>query len=270
MVTLLTLLFFIARPQWVDSRSDINVKGVDIIITLDTSGSMQFFDDLQNRRQRINIAKQEATRFVKKRTNDPIGIVIFGADAISLCPLTLDKSILESIVRDIKLGIVNPQGTSLGTGLATAVNKLKHSKAKNKIIILLTDGQPTPATEKISIETALDLSRHFKIKVYTIAIGNKKGGYVRSAFGMIESIPDSVNEKLLERIAHETGGKFFRASSAKEMKDVYETINRLETTKLKTKLFSRYFEAFVSLIWVVLFLFFLELFLKIFVWRGIL
>jgi len=247
---LLGLIFLIARPQWVDARSQTNVEGVDIIITLDVSGSMQLFDDIKDRRQRINVAKQEAARFVKKRTNDPIGIVIFGADAISQCPLTLDKNILQKLIFNIKIGMINHNGTSIGTGIATAINKLKKSKAKSKIIILLTDGRPTPPTEKVTVETAIDLAKQFGVKIYAIAVGNR-------------------DERLLKKIAQQTKGKFFRANNPTEMKQIYDTINKLETTEYQTDIFSRYYEAFAIFIWPLLILLFAQFFLKLFVWRGL-
>jgi len=260
------LIFLIARPQWVDARSKTSVDGVDIIITLDVSGSMQLFDDLKDRRQRITVAKQEAANFVKKRTSDPIGIVIFGADAISQCPLTLDKNILQKLIYNIKIGTLNQNGTSLGTGIATAVNKLKKSKAKSKIIILLTDGRPTPPTETVSVETAISLAKQFGIKIYAIAVGNRAGGYGAGAFGIIQKQPDSVDEGLLKKIAQQTNGKFFRANNPQEMRQIYDTIDKLETTEYQTDVFSRYYEAFSLFVWPLLLLLFFQFFLKLFVW----
>ena len=261
------LIFLIARPQWVDSRSKTSVDGVDIIITLDISGSMQLFDDLKDRRQRVDVAKQEAARFVKKRINDPIGIVVFGADAISQCPLTLDKNILQKLIYQIKIGLLNPRGTALGTGIATAVNKLKKSKAKSKIIILLTDGRPE--ADKIPVETAINLAKQFGIKIYSIAVGNRSGGYGMGAFGMIQKHPDSIDERLLKKIALETNGKFFRANNPQEMKKIYDTIDKLETTEYQTDIFSRYYEAFSLFVWPLILLFFFISFLRLFVWRTL-
>jgi len=268
-LVLLGLIFLIARPQWVDSRSKIKVDGVDIMLTLDVSGSMRCFDSLSDQRQRITVAKEEAIKFVTKRPDDPIGIVIFGADAVSQCPLTLDKTILKKLIQNIKLGIINPNGTSLASGIATTVNKLKNSKAKSKIIILLTDGQPTPETDPIPIQTALDLAKEYKVRIYTIAIGNKNGGYITSAFGFVERVPDSVDEQLLKTIAQQTNGRFFRANRPNDMKRIYAVINKLEKTEYETNLFSQYYEAFASFIWIVLLLFALQLLLQLFWWRGI-
>ena len=265
---ILCLIFLVARPQWVDEKSNLNVEGIDIAISLDVSGSMQVFDDLQDRRQRIEVAKQEAIRFVEKRTNDPIGVVIFGRDALTLCPLTLDKKMLKEIIGSLKLGTIDPRGTFLGTGLATAVNRLKHSKAKSKIIILLTDGMPTPP-EKINPETAIELAKQFEIKVYTVGIGNEHGGYVQDGFFGIQQAGIKLNDALLKDIAEQTGGKYFKAGSPREMRTVYDTINKLEKTKIESNMFHNYYEAFLLFIWIIFLLLGIEFFLKLWLWRGI-
>lgn len=267
-LTIITLLtFFIMRPQWVDERSKVHIDGVDIIITLDVSNSMMVFDDEKDQRTRIDVAKSEAIRFIEKRHNDPIGVVIFGNEVLSRCPLTLDKSMLKEIVGTLELGIINPQGTWLGTGLATAVNRLKNSQAKSKIIILLTDGEPTP-NEKIKPDLAVQLAQKQGIKVYTIGIGNEDGGFINHPFGL-QRVQQSLNHTLLQSIADQTGGKFFKANNPTEMRNVYETIDALEKTKLETNIFSRYYEAFKHLLWIVVALFMLELVLRLFIWRGV-
>ena len=262
------LIFLIARPQWIDNRSQVQVDGIDIVLALDVSGSMRIFDDIKEKKSRIEVAKQEALRFIEKRVHDPIGIVIFGADAVSRCPLTLDKNMLKEIVSELKLGTIRFDGTALGTGLAISINRLRSSESKNKVIILLTDGRPE-GPDKVSPDKAVELAKKFGIKVYTIGIGHKKGGYVSGHFGFIERIPDSVDEGLLNRIAKETGGLFFRAGSSSEMRHVYDTIDSLERTKYETNLFSKYYEAFLRLIWILFFMLFLELILRCVVWRGI-
>jgi len=247
--------------------SIMQVEGIDIVLTLDVSGSMQIFDDLRDRRQRIQVAKDEAVRFIEKRIDDPIGVVIFARDSISRCPLTLDKNILRQVVGELELGYINPDGTSLGTGLATAVNRLRKSKAKSKIIILLTDGEPTP--EKVSPESAIDLAKQFGIKVYTIGIGNEKGGYIQHPFLGVHEVGISLNTQLLKKIANETGGMFFRASNPKQLREIYNKIDALEKTEYQTDIFHKFYEAFLSFIWVVLLLLGLELFLRLFIWRGV-
>lgn len=268
MATLVSLLLLIMRPQWVDERSKVNVEGVDIILAIDVSESMMLFDDMHDQRSRITVAKDEAIRFIEKRTDDPIGVVLFGREAVSRCPLTVDKQILKEIVGGIEIGIIDPRGTWLGTGLATAINRLKTSKAKSKIIILLTDGAPTPP-EKIEPELAMQLAQKFNIKVYTIGIGSKDGGYLNHPmYGMVRG-EANLNEDLLKTIAEKTGGQFFRANNPAQMKKIYDTIDNLERTKVQTNVFHRYYEAFLSFIWAVLLLFGLELMLKLFLWRGV-
>jgi Ca-activated chloride channel family protein len=261
------LAFLAARPQWADERSKINVDGIDIVIALDVSGSMEFFDDPQDRRMRIDVAKEEAIRFVEKRTNDPIGLVLFAKDAISRCPLTLDKHILKELIGGIKLGIIDPQATSLGTGLATAVNRLKKSKAKSKAIILLTDGQPSP--EKISPATAVELAKQYNIKVYTIGIGNESGGFMMHPIFGTQSAQTTIDEELLKSIATQTGGASFLARNQKEMRTIYNTIDKLETTELETNVFHTFYEAFEYFIWLLLGLFFFELLIRLTILRGL-
>jgi len=267
---LLGLIFLITRPQWVDERSKINVEGIDIILAIDVSESMVFFDDLRDRQPRIEVAKQEAIRFIEKRGNDPIGVVIFGKEALSCCPLTLDKNILKEIVGGLQLRMIDSSETWLGTGLATAVNRLKNSKAQSKIVILLTDGIPTQH-EKIDVQTAMELAKQFGIKVYTIGIGNEQGGFFTHPMlgGALQQMSSPINVELLKNIAAATGGKFFRAHNAQEMRDVYSTIDRLEKTEYETNLFHHYYEAFITFIWFVLALIGIELMLKLLLWRGV-
>ncbi len=267
-LSLLGLIFLIARPQWVDSSSKMNVEGIDIILTIDVSGSMRCFDDLKDRRERIQVAKDEAIRFIDKRSNDPIGIVIFAKDALSRCPLTLDKKILKDVVGELELGYINPEGTSLGTGLAVAINRLRKSKAKSKVIVLLTDGEPTP--EKIEPDTAIDLAKQYGVKIYTIGIGNERGSYFKHPyFGQIVQANTKLDSKLLNKIAKETGGQFFRANNPDELRRIYNRINSLETTEYETDIFHNYYEAFLNFIWILLLILGLEFLLKLYFWRGI-
>jgi Ca-activated chloride channel homolog len=245
------LLFLIARPQWVDSKSKVNIEGIDIILTLDVSGSMQSFDDLNDRRSRIEVLRTEATRFVDKRINDPIGIVIFAADVITLCPLTIDKKILKDTIANLQIGFINEKYTFLGTGLATAVSRLRSSKAKSKIIVLLTDGIPTIG-ERVDPKKAIELAKQFGIKVYTIGIGRQ-----------------DIDEDLLQEIAKTTGGRFFRAHNPAQMSDVYNQIDKLERTEQETNIFHNYYEIFTSLIWILLLLIGLEIVLRTVIWRGL-
>jgi Ca-activated chloride channel homolog len=266
---LLLLVFFVARPQWVDERSVVNVNGVDIIIALDVSGSMEAFDDLKDRRTRISVAKKEAIKFVDKRASDPIGLVLFGAEAISRCPLTLDKAVLKDIIGSIELGVVDHRATALGTGLAVAINRLKNSKARSRIVVLLTDGIPTSEVDRIDPMHAIDLAKQLGIKVYTVGIGGENGvGYLDTQFMGVQAQKMPLNVPLLEKIARETGGQFFRAKNPTDMGMIYDKIDLLEKTEIETNLFHNYYEAFLHFIWLIFLLIALEYGLRLFVWRG--
>ncbi|MFA5074547.1 MAG: VWA domain-containing protein [Candidatus Babeliales bacterium] len=266
-LTLLFLIFLIARPQWIDTNSKIKSEGVNIILTMDVSGSMQVFDDLHDKRTRIQVAKDEAIKFIDKRIDDPIGIVIFAKDVVSRSPLTLDKNILKQIVSELEIGYINSEGTSLGTGLAMAVNRLVKSKVKSKIIILLTDGAPTP--EKINPDVAIDLAKQFGIKIYTIGIGNPRGSFINHPVFGLQRVRTDVDMQLLEKIAKQTGGQFFMANNPAHLRDVYNKIDKLEKTEYETDIFHNYYEAFLDFIWIFLLILGLELFLKLFIWRSI-
>ena len=259
-----------ARPQWVDRRSQVTVDGISIVLALDISGSMEIFDDLSDRRSRIDVAKSEAINFLEKRVNDPIGIVVFGAETLSLVPPTLDKALLKESVSKLKVGYVNPNGTALEQGLASAVARLRNSTSKSNVIILLTDGKPTGASA-ISMEQAIDLARQYKIKVYTMGIGSEHGGYIEY-FGRVREAggrDSAIDQALLERIARETGGRFFHAKNPREVREVYDTIDQLEKTKQTSNVFSRYHEALWFFLWPLLFLVALEVLLKSWLGRGI-
>jgi len=268
MRTLLFILlaFLIAKPQLVDSHSKIKVQGIDIMLAIDISGSMQIQDDKDDERSRVQIAKDEAIRFITKRTNDAIGLVIFGQQAASRCPLTLDKNVLRNIVKDLAIGDIDPQGTALTTALITAVNRLKNSQAKSKVIILLTDG--APSEHDMPAKLGIEAAKKMGIKVYTIGIGSDKEVQVMHPFyGMM--IMPKVNAELLTQIAQETGGKFFMARNAKDMRMIYDTIDSLEKTETQASVFSNYWDIFVPFVCAALFLTCAELLLSTFVWFAV-
>lgn len=259
-----------ARPQWVDRRSQVTIDGINIVLALDISGSMELFDDLTDRRSRIEVAKTEAISFLEKRLNDPIGIVVFGAETLSLVPPTMDKALLKEAIAKLSVGYVNPDGTALEQGLASAVARLRNSKAKSNVIILLTDGKPT-GSSAMSIEQAIDLAKQYKIKVYTMGIGSENGGYIEY-FGRVMEAgrqDSAIDRALLERIASETGGKFFHAKNPREVRTVYETIDKLEKTQQTSNVFSHYHEALWPFVWLLLAFVGIEVLVKAWLWRGI-
>lgn len=267
LMALFLMSLLIAQPQLVDKKSKVNVEGIDIILALDSSASMQLFDDLDDRRSRFEIAKEEAIRFVNKRENDPIGLVIFGLGAFSRCPLTLDKNILCKIIEDLFLGFINPNGTFLSTALLMSANRLKSSKAKSKIIILLTDGGSQG--ENVSPKDAVDIAKKLGIKVYTIGIGDEEGGYYVPFGNMVTKTQSNFNRPLLMSIANETGGQFFHAKNAADMRRIYDEIDRLEKTELEVNIYTNYYEFFVPLLILVICILILHLVLTTFVWFSL-
>lgn len=265
-LALILLAFLIAKPQLVDSNSKVNVEGIDIVLSIDLSGSMQNRDDKDDQRSRVEIAKAEAIRFIEKRDNDAIGLVIFGADAVSRCPLTLDKAVLKSMVHELEIGVIPHEGTVLSTALITAVNRLKNSSAKSKVIILLTDGEPSEGDMDPKI--AIDVAKKLGIKVYTVGIGSDKPRtMMHPLYGPIRM--PGVNKDLLSMIAHQTGGQFFMAQSAKDMRTIYDTIDSLEKTETQAPVFSNFWDIFIPFVWIIFGLIMLELLLSSLVWFGL-
>ena len=233
----------LARPQKVNRERDFETKGVDIVISLDLSGSM-LAEDFKPE-NRLAVAKQEAVKFIRGRANDRIGLVVFARDAFTQCPLTLDYDILTSLLNEIQIGMI-PDGTAIGMGLATAVNRLRESDAKSKVIILITDGENNAG--KIDPVTAAGLAKTFGIKVYTIGVG--RGGLVPfpvndPLFGKryVQAKVD-IDEFTLKRIADITGGVFFRARDTQALSEIYSRINELEKTEVKVKEYQSYGELF--------------------------
>jgi Ca-activated chloride channel family protein len=263
-IALALCAFIVAKPQMVDQTSKVWVDGIDIMMVLDVSGSMSLFDDLHDARPRIDVAKQEALNFIDKRDNDQIGLILFGADAVSRCPLTLDKKILKQIINDIQLGVINHQGTVLSIAMAQGINRLKNAHAKSKIMIVLTDGEPTPGD--LEPKVVLDMAKKYGIKIYTIGIGSEKGGYIVDQIFGPRHVPQKLNKPLLMTLAQETGGRFFEAQRPDDIKAIYDTIDKLEKTEYETTLFSKYYDIFIPFLWIVLALLSLEIVLSTLVW----
>ncbi len=265
-VAVLALIaMLIAMPRLVDIDSKLPVEGIDIMLVLDVSGSMNNQDDESDQRTRIDVAKQEAIRFIEKRDNDAIGLVLFANDALSRIPATMDKQLLKEVINELELGFINPNGTLLFTGVLTAANRLKHSKAKSKIMILLTDGEPTDGD--MSPQLVMEIAQELGIKIYTIGIGSDQPRYVSHPLGLIP-IP-GVNKEVLSYLAKQTGGKFFLAKNPNDMRQIYDTIDRLETSEQEMPLFSRWYDLAFSLIWVILAVLFIELFAATYVWFSL-
>lgn len=265
-VTLAGLAFLVSRPQLVDTQSKVSVEGIDIILVLDVSGSMQLFDSLKDPRRRIDVAKEEAIKFIKKRLDDPIGLVLFANEAVSRCPLTLDKKMLESIVDDVDLGIINPEGTMITRGIVMALNRMRKSEAKSKILIVLTDGEPTMGD--LDPQAALEMAKKMGVKMYTIGIGSEEGGYYQHPLFGVQQARVPLNKNLLYNLAHGTGGKFFQAKDPAELAKIYNTIDELEKTEFETNVYHKYYDIFMPFLQALVVLLSAELILSRFIWVG--
>ncbi len=262
---LLLLALLIAKPQLVDSSSKVSVEGIDIALVLDVSGSMQFQD--YDERSRVEVAKQEAIRFIKKREHDALGLVIFGKDAVSRCPITSDRTLLKTIVDEVKIGgVIDPDGTMLITAMITAANLLKHSKAKSKVMIVLTDGEPSEGDMDPSV--AIEVAKRLGIKIYTVGIGSEEDEMLMHPFYGLIAKP-KVNKELLTAVAKKTGGCYFMAHNTQDMRHIYDTIDRLEKTEHDVPLFSKYYDIFTPFIFMTIGLVILEIVLSSFVWFAL-
>lgn len=264
LLTLGLLVLAVARPQLVDPTSEVTQEGIDIVVALDVSGSMTLFDDLEDQRSRITVALEEARKFIDKRVNDQIGLVLFANDVVSRVPLTADKNILDEILQETAIGTIDYRATKLGQALIVAAQRLQNSHAKSKIIILITDGAPSP--DDIPADTALAIAKKLGIKIYTVGIGGDQGGYMYDPmFGLIaQQAP--INKELLRVIAKETGGAFFEAKNPTDMKKIYDTIDTLEKSMYQTPLYNNYYELIPYVLAGALSILFVEYILTSFFW----
>lgn len=261
-VLLAVLALLCAKPQWGDAQRQITLDGIDIILALDVSGSMDTSDFEDDPRSRIDIAKTEAIRFIEKRTNDAIGLVIFGNDALSRCPLTMDKSMLKHIISDLYIGIIDYRGTVLARALIAGANRLKHAQSKSKVMILLTDGEPTD--NDVPLPAVLEVIKTLGIKIYTIGIGNDDPMLARRTLFMMPYT--GVNKALLTHIATQTGGQYFCARNAADMRRIYDEIDLLEKTNHEAPVFTQWHDIYLPWIVFSLLLLGFSLMLSTFVW----
>ncbi len=245
LVALSALIIALARPRTVNISSKTKTtRGVDIVMAIDVSGSMLATDLSPNRMEAL---KDVANDFVKARKNDRIGIVVYAAESYTKTPVTSDKAVVQDAIRNIRYDDVLQDGTGIGMGLTTAINRIKDSKAKSKIIILMTDGVNNAGF--IEPETASDIAKEYGIKVYTIGIGTNgmaKSPYAYSPNGgfLFKMMPVKIDETLMRSIARNTGGKYFRATSNKKLETIYNEINKLETTEIEELKFYDYDEKY--------------------------
>ncbi|OGL46420.1 MAG: aerotolerance regulator BatA [Candidatus Schekmanbacteria bacterium RBG_13_48_7] len=243
-IGLCLLLIAFARPQSETANEEVLSEGIDIVLTLDVSGSMRALDFKP--KNRLDVAKEVVAEFVKGRQNDRIGLVVFAAKSFTQCPLTLDYGVLLNFLEQVDIGTVKEDGTAIGMALATSANRLKNSKAASRIIILLTDGINNSG--EIDPITAAKMCEALKIRVYTIGAG-KEGQSVILVddpfFGpQYRPINAELDEKALREIGSLTGGEYFRATDEKALKEIYLKIAKLEQSKIKMKTYKQYSELF--------------------------
>ena len=269
-ITLLLVIVALARPQEISNSTRTKTSsGIDIVIAVDISSSMLAQDLKPNR---LEALKTVASQFINDRINDRIGLVIYAGESYTKTPVTSDKDVVIKSLSDITFDGIIEDGTAIGMGLATSVNRLKESKAKSKVIILLTDGVNNSGF--IDPSTAADLAANFEIKTYTIGLGTNGNARAPVAlnpngsfrFGMTKV---EIDEELLKNVANKTGGLYFRATDNKKLEEIYNEINKLEKTELEEIKYSDSEEKYRLLIIAAIGLIFVELILKYIVFRSI-
>ena len=270
-LALSAIIVALARPRSVDvSSKSRTTKGIDIVMAIDVSGSMLAKDLKPNR---LEALKRVAAEFVEDRINDRIGLVVYAGESYTRTPVTSDKTVLLQSLKTIDYDdSIIADGTGIGVGLATAINRIKDSKAKSRIIILLTDGVNNSGT--IDPRMAADIAKEYGIKVYTIGIGTNGMApfpYAKAPNGkfLYQNMKVEIDEKLMKEIAKTTDGKYFRATSNAKLKEIYTEINKLEKTEVEEKKYFNYDEKYQPLVWLALFLLFVEVLLKNTIFKGL-
>lgn len=245
MIVWVLLIIAFARPQSTSSRQNVSVEGIDIIMAMDISGSMLAEDFRPNR---LEAAKEVAKDFIGGRANDRIGLVVFSGESFTQCPLTTDHGVLLSLIDEIKSGMIE-DGTAIGDGLGTAVNRLKESQAVSKVIILLTDGENNRGF--IDPLSAAEIAKVYNLRVYTIGVGTiGMAPYpIETPFGkQYQQMEVRIDEELLGRIANLTGGKYFRATNKNKLEEIYQEIDKLEKSKVDVTEFRKKKEEFLPFV----------------------
>ncbi len=236
----------LARPQSGIKSTEISTEGVDIMLCLDTSGSMQALDFKEdgNRVPRLQVVKRVVNDFIKGRKNDRIGMVVFGQEAFTQCPLTLDYGVLLSFLEKVQIGMAG-DSTAIGSALAVCVKRLKDLQSKSKVIILLTDGRHNAGS--VTPPTAADIAKSFNIKIYTIGVGTEgEAPFLVDSFFGKQYVYQKVDldEDTLKDVANRTGGKYFRATNTEALENIYKQIDAMEKTEVKLKEYMEYEELF--------------------------
>jgi Ca-activated chloride channel family protein len=241
-LALILLLVAMARPQTQFDEEKINTEGIDIVLSMDVSASMLAKDFRPNR---LESAKKVAMDFISERPHDRIGLVIFSGESFTQCPVTIDHAIVLNQLKQVRNGLLE-DGTAIGMGLATAVQRLRELDSKSKVVILMTDGVNNKGL--VDPKTAADLAMQFGVRVYTIGVGTNgmamTPAYIQNGQIVFQNMPVQIDEEMLTDIAKKTGGQYFRATNDRKLRDIYEQINKLEKTKIEVSAYSRKTEKF--------------------------
>ena len=271
MLAFVMIVLVLARPQTQNSWKNRTIEGIDIMLAMDVSTSMLAEDLKPNR---LDAAKQVAAEFISGRPDDNIGLTIFAGESFTQCPMTIDHSSLLNLLQNVRTDIAQrgliEDGTAIGMGLANAVSRLKDSKVKSKVVILLTDGSNNRGD--ISPLTAAEIAKSLGIRVYTIGVGtNKVAPYPMVVAGGVQyvNIPVEIDSETLRSIALATDGDFYRATNNRELKNIYKEIDQLEKSKLSVTQFSKRYEAFQPFAIVAIIALLLEILLRITIFRRI-
>lgn len=256
----------LARPQQPNTKVKKNVEGIDIVVALDISDSM-LIEDMKPAENRLEASKETIRDFIKGRISDRIGLVVFSGESYTRVPLTLDYKVLQQSLAEVNTTRTIKMGTAIGVALANAVGRLRDSTAKSRIVIFLTDGENNSGT--IDPATALDIAKGYKVKIYSIGMGRDGQAqlpvFITTPTGRkikrYRPMHSKVNEELLTKMATETGGKFWRATTSQGLKQVFNTIDRLEKTKIEVNKFVQYDEKFYIYLLIGVFSYILSVFL---------
>ena len=264
---IILLSLALARPQLSNRWQSESTEGIDIMMALDISGTMLGEDLKPNR---LEAAKAVATEFVLSRPNDQIGLVVFAGESFTQCPLTTDHAVLVNLFQSVKFGMIE-DGTAIGLGLANAVNRMKDSTTKSKVVILLTDGSNNRG--EIDPQTAAEIAKTFNIRVYAIGVGSYSQEVrvpIQTPYGVQYGTMNSeFDETTLRNIAHMTGGEYFRATDNNSLRSIYQQIDQLEKTKIRVREYSKRTEHFMPFLVVALLCRLLEVLVRFFVLRTI-
>ena len=262
-VTLVALTIALARPQSSNTTENIDSEGIDIVLAIDVSGSMVAEDFKPNR---IEAAKAAALKFVDERPTDRIGLVIFSGESFTMCPITIDHNVLKEQISQVKNGMI-VDGTAIGMGLATSVDRLRNATGKSKVIILMTDGVNNMGL--IDPETGLEIAKAYHIRVYTIGIGTQGMAPVPTPNGQKQMMQVEIDEPLLKKIAAETNGKYFRATGNQSFVDIYADINKMEKTRIDVTSYKHSAELFFPFALIAVFCLALEMLLRYTLFKSI-